>query len=410
MEREDMSSWLIHFTKDINVNNEVDVLIESNEFTNGELVLDYTNQFNTGINTYTAFDVLCNIIRECGIRYGYSFRNGKTTLYGGEPVICFTEMPIFSLIQYAKRRNSDSNSTFGIAIRKDDAFKYGARPVIYGLSEDTNISYIKNTSTLRILKECILPKHEQYRLVALKLGDDKVVDWTHEREWRIKRRNDITHNTFIENGYELVEIEHLNIFEENGFCKEIILIVDTDSQADELYDLILPLMDSHSNEYGVSFCPNKLSILIIGNLKNETKPFRKIEDISPKSYFKVELPNISNEELKWLEKVILYCREVISKEATEKYLKKHKIDDEIKDFRDACGYSNIVCYESRNKYLRGLIKICVATPLSRSYLIKATEPSFSSQSISFHEFIANEVCDYLNSKIENIFYVKSYMD
>ena len=48
-------------------------------------------------------------------------------------------------------------------------FKLGARPVIYGKTEE--------------LKR-MLPKDEYWRIVNQDLGSENVVDWSHEREWR----------------------------------------------------------------------------------------------------------------------------------------------------------------------------------------------------------------------------------
>lgn len=190
MSREDITDWLIHFTKDIYNKDVVDVFeeIESDDEESNDLLLDYTNQLPDGFENLTAFEVLKQIISECGIRYGYSFRNGQTTLYGGDPVICFTEMPIHSLIEYAKQRQNDANSTYGIAIRKKDAFKYGARPVIYGLTSNDPFKYKKYNKIRRILEESVLPLEEQYRLVPHILNKSRDIDWTHEREWRIKKK------------------------------------------------------------------------------------------------------------------------------------------------------------------------------------------------------------------------------
>ena len=50
-------------------------------------------------------------------------------------------------------------------------YRRGGRPVIYDNTEDA-----KN----------YLPSHELWRVVRLELSDDtNVIDWTHEREWRI---------------------------------------------------------------------------------------------------------------------------------------------------------------------------------------------------------------------------------
>jgi hypothetical protein len=121
-QREDITDWLIHFTKDISSENQTDIYIkdESEE----AYLLDYSNQIPNGYTFLTAFECLKNIVTECGIRYNYSLRNGKTTLFGGSPIICFTEMPLKSFIEYAKVRNSSSNSNYGIAINANQGLKH----------------------------------------------------------------------------------------------------------------------------------------------------------------------------------------------------------------------------------------------------------------------------------------------
>ncbi len=414
MKREDITDWLIHFTKDISAEDVVDVFYkveyEKNEedITDGYLKLDFTNQFSYGINHLSAYEVLKKIIEECGIRYNYSFRNGVTTLYGGEPVICFTEMPIHSLLEYAKTRNAKSNSTYGIAIRKKDAYKYGARPVIYGLANKNTFEYLENTDTRRLLKENVLPIEEQFRLVPLRL--DKNIDWTHEREWRIKKRNDIYHHTYIQNGIDLEEIEHLDIFEDEGHCEEIIVIVNSEDEANEMFDIILTLIDGKGNKFESSFNPKSIAILILENLEKENKLIRRIEDISKKSYFKVELEDLSVKELNWLKELVSRCQNVISKKATEDYLKNHKLNPKNNDFDDAAGFSSIYSYAVRNKYLRGLLKLDIAFPIGDGYMIRAIGTHFHSQSISFREYIAQKVCDELNKELGDIFYVHSRLD
>ncbi|WP_449274517.1 hypothetical protein [Lacihabitans lacunae] len=422
MSREDLTNWLIHFTKAIDAKDIVDVFYKGefkeedfkeenfaeDDISGDQLELDFTNQLPGGISRFSAYEALKNIIEECGIRYNFSFRDKITTLYGGEPVVCFTEMPIHSLIEYAKTRNEKSNSTYGIAIRKKDAYRYGARPVLYGLSESNTFEYLEKSNTRRILKENVLPLAEQFRLVPLML--DKNIDWTHEREWRIKRRNDIHHHTYIKNDVYLEEIEHLNIFEDGGHCEQIIVIVNSEQEANEMFDIILTLKDGSGNEFDTSFNPKSIAILVLQNLEKEEKVIRRIEDISNKSYFKVELEGLSQEELDWLKRLISRCQNQISKDATEEYLQKHKLDPRYNDFKDSAGFSSIVTYEVRNKYLRGLINLGIAFPIGYGYSIRAVGTHFRSQSISFHEYVTKKVCDELNREIGNIFYVHSNLD
>jgi hypothetical protein len=412
-QRDDMTDWLIHFTKDINVNDQVDVYVEvfneeSNEI---EYELDYTNQFLPGISNYSAFDCIKKIINECGIRYGYSFRNGITTLYGGGPVICLTEMPLLSLIKYAKTRYKKAVSTYGIAVLKKDAFRFGARPVISGLSKGIDFSFIENTETRRIIQPAILPLNEQYRLVPLNLNDRNPIDWTHEREWRIKRKNDIKDVITVEYENQFAEIEVLNIFDNDNSFEEIILILNTSEEANEIFDMVLTLKDSGENNLGVSFNPNSISILVLENLQKREKPIKRIEDINKEDFFKVELPNLLEEEKLKLQKVIETAKTLVTQKAEVDFRANTKLRvDSNEDYVDSAGNSSIKCNDPRNKYLRGLIELGIAFPFGGGYIINAVGAHEFSQSITFNEFMAKRVCDYLNKELAEIFYTTSRLD
>ena len=122
------------------------------------------------------------------------------------------------------------------------------------------------------------------------------------------------------------------------------------------------------------------------------------------------MESLSKEELDWLDKLVKQCKNKISKEATTEYLENHKLDYKYNDFADSSGYCSIVTYDVRNKYLRGLLKLGIAFPIGNGYVISAVGTHFISQSISFHEYINNKVCDKLNKEIGKIFYVRSKLD
>lgn len=123
-----------------------------------------------------ALEVLLKIIVDKKIR-------GSTTasgfICGNRPAVCFQEAPPQFLAQNVyfekKYRKVDIAAKvrylgFGLIFNKTYAFKKGCRPVIYDRTSDA--------------KE-YLPKVEWWRIVNLNLdADDKLVDWTHEREWR----------------------------------------------------------------------------------------------------------------------------------------------------------------------------------------------------------------------------------
>ena len=100
---------------------------------------------------------------------------------GNSPVVCFQDVPLYSLSenilleQQLHTQSPESPirySAFGLRFDKRYIFRNGGRPVIY-----------ENTSTAKTF----LPEEEYWRIVKLDLeNDNNIIDWTHEREWRIK--------------------------------------------------------------------------------------------------------------------------------------------------------------------------------------------------------------------------------
>lgn len=109
--------------------------------------------------------------------------NGATRgfICGDSPVVCFQDVPLASLSenilleQQMHTANPDSPiryDAYGLRFNKQYIFNNGGRPVIY---EKTDIA------------KTFLPKEEYWRIVRLDLeNDERIIDWTHEREWRVK--------------------------------------------------------------------------------------------------------------------------------------------------------------------------------------------------------------------------------
>ena len=123
-----------------------------------------------------------------------STRSGYVT---GGPAACFQDVPLEAMannIVFEEDKNFQERidfgkkidwqydledippkyryEAFGIRVHKIDAYKKGARPVIYG-DKDCFIN--------------VLLPDEYWRLVDMNLTDEnKLIDWSHEREWRIK--------------------------------------------------------------------------------------------------------------------------------------------------------------------------------------------------------------------------------
>lgn len=132
----------------------------------------------------TALEVLMKILTEQTIQgSGNKLVSGvqRGFICGNAPVVCFQDVPLFSLSEnIMHEQDMCSNNTnlpiryrpFGLRFDKRYVFRNGGRPVLY-----------ENTDTAK----SFLPQNEYWRIVKLDLNDDEnIIDWTHEREWRIK--------------------------------------------------------------------------------------------------------------------------------------------------------------------------------------------------------------------------------
>lgn len=143
-ERSDLSTQVVHLTRDADNQKLVDVLFSI--LSDGKL---------KGSSTQSGF--IC----------------GKT------PAVCFQDAPLSAVCQnvFFEQKYSETNKSAktryratGVALPKDYAFRKGARPVIYDKTSEAK-SY--------------LPADQYWRIVNFDLSDaDAIIDWTHEREWR----------------------------------------------------------------------------------------------------------------------------------------------------------------------------------------------------------------------------------
>ena len=137
-----------------------------------------------GNEDLNSFQVLMKILKEQKlIGSTNQIVNGvpRGFICGNDPVVCFQDVPLFSLsenILLEQQMHSENPSSqiryaaFGLRFDKRYIFENGGRPVIY---EKTEVA------------KKFLPQNEYWRIVKLDLDNsDNIIDWTHEREWRIK--------------------------------------------------------------------------------------------------------------------------------------------------------------------------------------------------------------------------------
>lgn len=144
-QRTDLSTQIVHLTRDREDTNLVEVMYE---IINSKKII--------GSSTNSGF--IC----------------------GDQKAVCFQDAPLVSVCQnvYYEQKYKEKNplaktryKACGLSFSKNYAFNKGARPVIYDRTADA---------------KTYLPKDQWWRIVNFDLSSaDNLIDWTHEREWRM---------------------------------------------------------------------------------------------------------------------------------------------------------------------------------------------------------------------------------
>ncbi|QDG49516.1 DUF4427 domain-containing protein [Persicimonas caeni] len=226
--RFDLSQRLVHFVRSVDLRSDGATTLPE-EWSFGNLVEDWV---------LSPFFLLRHILRSQEVLPTWSIRNGRRTVYGPRPAVCFSEMPLAAFLIAGEDRSArgEHMSTFGVMFKKEDLFALGARPVIYGLTDEQRAR--KRTDGARVFPESALPLREQYRYVAYNPTRDRPLDWTHEREWRLPSERSMPAATSYDElsgfGLRFEQLQH-----EVGF------IVRTENHARRLLHDILWLVDTH---------------------------------------------------------------------------------------------------------------------------------------------------------------------
>lgn len=122
-------------------------------------------------------DVLIKILKDKKLK-GSTTKSGF--IVGNRKAVCFQDTPLYSLTQnvYYEQKiieeNKDRKQRYygaGLMFKKQYIYRKGGRPVIYDKTEEAKL---------------YLPPTEYWRIVNLDLlNKNSIVDWTHEREWRV---------------------------------------------------------------------------------------------------------------------------------------------------------------------------------------------------------------------------------
>jgi hypothetical protein len=135
----------------------------------------YVTHLTRETDDLKAVDVLIKILKEQKIIGS----NSNGFIQGSDRAVCFQDAPLYGIAQnllheqwYREELGGKVRyRPFGLSFEKTYVFKRGGRPVIY---EQKDIAQEKFANEL-------------WRVVTFDLSDpDRITDWTHEREWRVK--------------------------------------------------------------------------------------------------------------------------------------------------------------------------------------------------------------------------------
>lgn len=391
--RHDHTKWLVHFVRDRNPEQDFPGEDEDSagRFIGGELEMDAS-----------AFEVLKTIVRLGGLLPGYSFRNDRTTVYGGQPAVCATEMPLYSFAKYAAAKADSSKvSAYGIAFLKSEFFAAGGRHAIYGLSTDT-VTYEVNTPTRRIFTDAVLPLSEQYRYVAYNPLESHWIDWSHEREWRWVPRDEEMDEIWCQS-YDgtIGPVPALPVFKgklDGRPFTRVCLIVWTEEEAEEVQELLTGLYLAGSNNYDTPFDKDLIAasrIIILKNVVDAVENGKNfdaqtIEGLSQANLlYPIEIHD-PPEGAKNLVDIAFAAATKAGKEVAEAYIAEVPIDG------GACGFAHAATYEVTSPIVQYLLANDLAAgPFDGKVWIRVPSAWPPRQSIDYQEKIMEAVADSL---------------
>lgn len=354
------------------------------------------------------YDVLKKILHDGFIHSSWSIRDMQPSIYGPKSAVCFTEMPLYALLDYAKVRGKKSGyvGNYGIAFRRNELFAAGARPVIYGLSgkfKETDVDENGVFQGRLMDSSCGIGKQEQYRYVSTMLPKKKgmTIDWTHEREWRW---------ALPDNRYNVPGLPFLLAKDYADFFSEIIIIVCTDEEQEDLLLHLKNLYDAGCRNTGFEYDIKMISSAKVLSLEtiarsNDIDPnTMKIEDLPMKQMRMIPEFKVSSELIDKVTKAIVEANEISVKSVEEYLTKNPSFDDQKGYWGFAHVYTNHISEVTQALQDAGFAKAYS----NGDYWIDVNE--YRTCNLELLEIGADAAAKYLTKELGQHFFVKSRLD
>ena len=325
-------------------------------------------------------------------------------------------MPVYSFAKQASKDKSNSNcSAYGVAFLKSDFYAAGGRPAIYGLSVPAKLTH--NAARRRLLHESCLPLHEQYRYVAYNPAGNRLLDWTHEREWRWKAAGKRNQRIFCSNHFGLFdETDALPLFldpSDGGHFSQLVFLVWTAEESERLKTDLSGFWLAGGNDYGSGFsrkllARSKLVVLekvISAVEKGKLTASQTIEGLD-RSQFLESIDVFQPDRI--LQSQIRQILNMASREKSRvaaAYVDAHPHESFI------CGYAQVTTEELRNPNVQQLVHMGLASgPYDGRLVIKVPATTPNRQDLTYNEAVCRAAADILNSQLGPWFLVDTRLD
>lgn len=369
--RLDMTDWALHFVhqrEDRNSPIYMDfpydlyqgVPYHEDPETNSRFsIWDYMDEYLPIEPDASPMGVLLRIITDGHIRASWALRNGRPTVYGPRAAVCFTEMPLHGLVDYAKRRRETDVDCYAIGLLKAELFAAGGRPAIYGLTgpykDRTPDGY---TWPRKLDESCGIAGFEQYRYVAMATDADYPIDWSHEREWRWADHLDRCYCPGIP----------VWIKDEPFRFSRVFVVVPTTREAESVLDLLKRLHDSRANGFDVEFDTETLTqtqVISLEQLRDELPADAmtaiRLEDIPTMRIRNFEVPPATAEDLKKLKIVMEEATQAAVRAALNKYETAPK--NREGHVMDSAGFASLKIHDAQSPLVSALLALDLASAL-----------------------------------------------
>lgn len=360
----DLSEWALHFIHDYNPEADPEMsTIDWSRF--GGVPYHRDKDVNDRFDSWSisdgyypidpdpdALQVLLKVITDGHIRASWAFRNGRPTIYGPRAAVCFTEMPLYALVEYAKQRSADQVGTYAVGVLKSELFAAGGRPAVYGLSgkhqerPPTGGSY---RGWPRYLAEvCGLGEAEQYRYVAMSVDPQRPIDWSHEREWRWADHED----KFSCPGLPIWLSREPVIF------SRVFVVVPDETGRERVVGRLQELHDTGANDFDFPFDRRTLkatSVVALDHLRDVDGGRVRLENIPASRIKTFDRPEASPELLDKVLRVLRRAREAADRAAGERLESVPRAKDG--HVADVAGWAHLVVYDSQSQVVSALLQL-----------------------------------------------------